>query len=81
MIGVVVAALETGAVAVADRAAGPLRLAVVVPPFVTANKWTHNTMRDVVTTQATHSDGNIIRTYLHSTCHKIRTQRNILLQA
>ena len=74
MIGVVVAALETGVVVAAletrvDRAPGPLGLAVVVAPFVTANKWTHNTMRDVVTTQATHSDNNITRT---STVHVTR---------
>ena len=60
VIGVVVAALETGVVVVGDREPGTLGLSVVVPPFVTANKWTHNTMRDVVTTQATHSDDNII---------------------
>ena len=74
MIVVVVAGLETGVVVAAletrvDRAPGPLGLAVVVAPFVTANKWTHNTMRDVVTTQATHSDNNIIRT---STVHVTR---------
>ena len=69
MIEIIVAALETGVVDVGDREPRPLGLAVVVSPFVTANKWTHNAMRDVVTTQATHSDDNITRT---STVHVVR---------
>ena len=50
VIGVVVAALETVVVVAAletrvDRAPGPLRFAVVVDPFITANKWTQNVAR------------------------------------
>ena len=50
MIVVVVAGLETGVVVAAletrvDRAPVPLRLVVVVDPFVTMNKWTQNVAR------------------------------------
>ena len=45
VIGVVVAALETGVVVVGNRASGPLGLAVVMTSLVAANKWTQNVAR------------------------------------
>ena len=82
MIGVVVAALETGVVVVGDRAPGPLRLAVVLAPFVTTNKWTQNAMREVVQDKDDTFRSTTI-SYVPSTVHVTRfwTLRNLLLQA
>ena len=71
VIEVVVAALETRV----DRAPGPIGLAVVVDPFITANKCR------AITTQATSSGRRTHTLHIANVATKTRTLENLLLQA